>query len=156
MLQHESQKVNIVIHFEEQFDGLLFFTFFENFNNLFPLFDKHKVGVVGLKLILCGFLRSEVVFGVFLLLKGLEFFEIGYGFGLLPGDGLIVLDVVMGFGFVVDAFFDFFHFFGVGLLGGILFMIKVLNRLDIISAADACIFLEESIVVSVIMVLWRR
>ena len=62
-----------------------------------------------------------------MLLKGLEFFEIGYGFGLLPGDGLIVLDVVMGFGFVVDAFFDFFHFFGVGLLGGILFMIKVLT-----------------------------
>ncbi len=77
MLQHESQKVNIVIHFEEKFDGLLFFTFFENFNNLFPLFDKHKVGVVGLKLILCGFLRSEVIFVVFLLLKGLEFFEIG-------------------------------------------------------------------------------
>ena len=73
----------------------------------------------------------------------------------MPGDGLIVLDVVMGFGFVVDAFFDFLHFFGVGLLGGILFMIEIFNRLDIISPADACVFLQESIVVSVIMLLWR-
>ncbi len=74
----------------------------------------------------------------------------------MPRDGLIILDVVMGFGFVVDAFFNLFHFFGVGLLGGILFMIEILNRLDIISPADACVFLQESIVVSVIMLLGRR
>jgi hypothetical protein len=77
VLQHESQKVNVVIHFEEQLDGLLFFAHFEHFNNVFPLFDEHKVGIVGLKLIWCGFLRGQVAFGVFLLLKGLDFFEIG-------------------------------------------------------------------------------
>ncbi len=77
VLQHEPQKVNVVVHFEQEFHGLFLFAFFEDFDDMFPLFDKHEVGVVRLKLLLGCFLRGQTTLGVFLLLKALEFFKIG-------------------------------------------------------------------------------
>lgn len=104
-------------------------------------------------------------FCLLLDLGGLEVLEVGQGFRLLPGDGLVVLDVVTILIVIIVApivrittaillihtFPDLLHPFGIGLLGPTLFRVKILHCLHVIPPTDPCILLQEPVIVCLVM-----
>jgi len=153
MLKHESEEVNIVIHLEQQFDSLFFLSLLKCFNDLFPLFNKHQIRVIGFNL----FSYRLLNFTLSYFLGFLYVFEIWQRFSLLPWNGLIILNIILySFILIVDTFFDFFHFFSISLFWVVLTLVEILNWLNIVSTTDSCIFMKKIIVMNIIIlfVLW--
>lgn len=140
MLQHKSQEINVIVHLQKHLNSLFLIPLFKCFHNLFPLFDKHQIRIVRIKLFFHRLLNFTLTIS-----KGsalLDILEIRQRFCLLPWNCLVILNVVLNsFIFVVNTFLYFLHFLCISLFWVILALIKVLNWLDIVTSANSCIFM---------------